>query len=555
MWEKIISYMPHWQVFLQGFLAFFIPYLIYKLFHVFLFVNKSNGKIDMKENSEQSETIQIPVQKKLEHFTGDYSEDFLQMKKELGHNWDIHFREFQIGNTDNRAAIVFLKGLCDKELIDKHILKSLMNGLSERSTLIRGYELQQLIVNEILPVSDLLEETKVMKAVGKVLTGSTVLIVDGIQNVFIIGTAHGKTRNLEEPVSEALVRGPRVGFTEKLSVNTSLLRQHGENRNLSIIEMEVGERTKKELVIAYIDEIVEPNLVKEVRKRIETIHLDDVAESGYIEQLIEDNYLSPFTQVQSTERPDRVVAALLEGRVAILLDGTPFALIVPVTFNMLLQSPEDYYERWLSSSLIRLLRYFAAGISLFGPSLYIAFVSFHQGLIPTKLALSMMATRQGVPFPALIEALIMEVAIEILREAGLRLPKPIGPTMGIVGGLVIGEAAVQAGIVSPIMVIVVALTAISSFAIPQYNAGITLRMLRFVAMFSAALFGLYGIILFFLFLCSHLVKLKSFGVSYLSPTVPYRAGDWKDFMVRMPFRMMKHRPRLLKPKDSVRKGE
>ncbi|PKU52217.1 MULTISPECIES: spore germination protein [Lysinibacillus] len=555
MWEKMISYVPHWQVFFQGFLAFFIPYLIFKLFHGFLIVKKGNGKIDIKEYSDQSETVHKPIQKTLEQFTGDYSEDLLQMRKELGHNWDIHFREFHIGNTGNRAAIVFLKGLCDKELIDKHILKSLMNGLSENSTLIRGYELQQLIANEILPVSDLIDESNVMNSVGKVLTGSTVLIVDGIPSVFIIGTAHGKTRNLEEPVSEALVRGPRVGFTEKLSVNTSLLRQHGENQHLSIIEMEVGERIKKQLVLAYIDEIVEPDLVKEVRKRIESISLDDVAESGYIEQLIEDNYLSPFTQVQSTERPDRVVAALLEGRVAILLDGTPFALIVPVAFNMLLQSPEDYYERWLPSSLIRLLRYFAAGITLFGPSLYIAFVSFHQGLIPTKLALSMMGTRQGVPFPALIEALIMEVAIEILREAGLRLPKPIGPTMGIVGGLVIGEAAVQAGIVSPIMVIVVALTAISSFAIPQYNAGITLRMLRFVSMFSAALFGLYGIILFFLFLCSHLVKLKSFGVPYLSPTVPYRAGDWKDFMVRMPFRIMKHRPRLLKPKDSVRKGE
>ena len=555
MWEKVISYVPHWQVFFQGFLAFFIPYLIFKLFNGFFIVKKGNGKIDIKEYSDQSETVHKPIQKTLEQFTGNYSEDLLLMRKELGHNWDIHFREFHIGNTGNRAAIVFLKGLCDKELIDKHILKSLMNGLSESSTLIRGYELQQLIANEILPVSDLIDESNVMNSVGKVLTGSTVLIVDGIPSVFIIGTAHGKTRNLEEPVSEALVRGPRVGFTEKLSVNTSLLRQHGENQHLSIIEMEVGERIKKQLVLAYIDEIVEPDLVKEVRKRIETINLDDVAESGYIEQLIEDNYLSPFTQVQSTERPDRVVAALLEGRVAILLDGTPFALIVPVTFNMLLQSPEDYYERWLPSSLIRLLRYFAAGITLFGPSLYIAFVSFHQGLIPTKLALSMMGTRQGVPFPALIEALIMEVAIEILREAGLRLPKPIGPTMGIVGGLVIGEAAVQAGIVSPIMVIVVALTAISSFAIPQYNAGITLRMLRFVSMFSAALFGLYGIILFFLFLCSHLVKLKSFGVPYLSPTVPYRAGDWKDFMVRMPFRMMKHRPRLLKPKDSIRKGK
>ncbi|KUF32756.1 MULTISPECIES: spore germination protein [Lysinibacillus] len=555
MWEKVISYVPHWQVFFQGFLAFFIPYLIFKLFNGFFIVKKGNGKIDIKEYSDQSETVHKPIQKTLEQFTGNYSEDLLLMRKELGHNWDIHFREFHIGNTGNRAAIVFLKGLCDKELIDKHILKSLMNGLSESSTLIRGYELQQLIANEILPVSDLIDESNVMNSVGKVLTGSTVLIVDGIPSVFIIGTAHGKTRNLEEPVSEALVRGPRVGFTEKLSVNTSLLRQHGENQHLSIIEMEVGERIKKQLVLAYIDEIVEPDLVKEVRKRIETINLDDVAESGYIEQLIEDNYLSPFTQVQSTERPDRVVAALLEGRVAILLDGTPFALIVPVTFNMLLQSPEDYYERWLPSSLIRLLRYFAAGITLFGPSLYIAFVSFHQGLIPTKLALSMMGTRQGVPFPALIEALIMEVAIEILREAGLRLPKPIGPTMGIVGGLVIGEAAVQAGIVSPIMVIVVALTAISSFAIPQYNAGITLRMLRFVSMFSAALFGLYGIILFFLFLCSHLVKLKSFGVPYLSPTVPYRAGDWKDFMVRMPFRVMKHRPRLLKPKDSIRKGK
>ncbi|WP_155591818.1 spore germination protein [Lysinibacillus cavernae] len=555
MWEKVISYVPHWQVFMQGFLAFLIPFLIFKLFNGFLLVKKNNGKIDIKEQANQSEKVHKPIQKTLEQFTGNYNVDLAQMRKEIGHNWDVHFREFHIGNTGNRAAIVFLKGLCDKELIDKHILTSLMNCHTENPTIIKGYELQQLIKNEVLPVSDLREESNVMKSVGRVLTGATVLIVDGITSVFIIGTAHGKTRNLEEPISEALVRGPRVGFTEKLSVNTSLLRQHGENQHLSIIQMEVGERSKKELVIAYIDEIVEPNLVQEVKKRIEKINLDDVAESGYIEQLIEDNYLSPFTQVQSTERPDRVIAALMEGRVAIILDGTPFALIVPVTFNMLLQSPEDYYERWLPSSLIRLLRYLAAGITLFGPSLYIAFVSFHQGLIPTKLALSMMGTRQGVPFPALIEALIMEVAIEILREAGLRLPKPIGLTMGIVGGLVIGEAAVQAGIVSPIMVIVVALTAISSFAIPQYNAGITLRMLRFIAMFSAALFGLYGIILFFLFLCSHLVKLKSFGVPYVSPTVPYRAGDWKDFMVRMPLKMMKHRPRLLKPKDTIRKGD
>lgn len=235
-----------------------------------------------------------------------------------------------------------------------------------------------------------------------------------------------------------------------------------------------------------MNDIADPKVVEEVRKRVRGIEIDHLPESGYVEQLIEDNYLSPFPQVQSTERPDRVISGLMEGRVAILLDGTPFALIVPVTFSMMLQSPEDYYERWFPSSLIRLLRFIAAMITLFAPALYISFISFHPGLIPTKLAISISGTRQGVPFPSLIEALFMEVAIEILREAGLRLPKPIGPAIGIVGGLIIGEAAVQAGIVSPIMVIVVALTAISSFAIPHYSTGIALRILRFGAMFCAA---------------------------------------------------------------------
>lgn len=295
-------------------------------------------------------------------------------------------------------------------------------------------------------------------------------------------------------------------------------------------------------------------MVEEVRERIKKINIDDVPESGYVEQLIEDNYLSPFPQVQNTERPDRVYSALMEGRVAILLDGTPFALIVPVSLSMMLHSPEDYYDRWIPSFLIRLLRYFAAIISLFGPSLYISFVSFHQGLIPTKLALSIMGTREGVPFPAIIEALIMEVSIEILREGGLRLPRPIGPAMGIVGGLVIGEAAVQAGIISPIMVIVVALTAISSFAVPQYSAGISFRMLRFVAMFFAAVYGLYGVVLFFLFLCSHLVRLKSFGVPFITPVVPYRVSDWKDLMIRMPLVKMRRFRKAIQKKDSMRKG-
>ncbi|OIJ21517.1 spore germination protein [Anaerobacillus alkalidiazotrophicus] len=492
------------------------------------------------------------------HFTGDLTFDLGQIQQGIGHNSDVNFREFHLGGTGIRSVIIFVDGLADKELIDKHIMSSLMNNISAKYDAMQPIEnnsiLTDYITNHVLSISQV-EKVSTFKEVQiEVLKGSTALLINGSTEAIKLGTAKEKARSIEEPISEPLVRGPRVGFTEILSDNTALLRSNSKNEDLSVEKFTVGKRTNKELIIAYYQDIADPELVEEVKKRIKKIDIDDVLESGYVEQLIEDNYLSPFPQVQNTERPDRVNGALLEGRVAILLEGTPFALIVPVTFTMLLQSPEDYYERWLPSTLIRLLRFGAAFISITGPALYISFVSFHPGMIPTALAISIINNREGVPFPALIEALIMEISIEILREAGLRLPKPIGPAIGIVGGLIIGEAAVEAGIISSIFVIVVAITAISSFAIPQYSAGISLRFLRFSAMFFAAVFGLYGLILFFLFLFSHLVKLKSFGVHYLSPIAPYQPKDWKDLLVRAPLFMMKNRPKILSPKNSTRKG-
>ncbi|HWO96170.1 MAG TPA: spore germination protein [Bacillus sp. (in: firmicutes)] len=512
-------------------------------------------KYDGQNNKKQEDQ---PAPGPTGYFTGNFISDLELVRQEISHHSDVHFREFNIGRTGIRAAIIFVEALSDKDLIDKHIMKSLMVDFCEEykhePSYVKGTVSKEFIKNQVLSLSEVKEVHHIKELMLKVLTGSTALLIEGSSDVFMLGTIKANKRNIEEPISEALVRGPRVGFTEILSDNTALLRRHGENENLSLTKFRVGKRAKKELVIAYMQEIADPELVEEVKKRIQKIDIDHLPESGYVEQLIEDNYLSPFPQVQNTERPDRVIASLMEGRVAILLDGTPFALIVPVTFSMMLQSPEDYYERWIPGTLTRLLRFAAAIISLFVPALYISFISFHPGLIPTKLAISIIGTREGVPFPALIEALIMETAIEILREAGLRLPKPIGPAMGIVGGLIIGEAAVQAGIVSNIMVIIVAITAISSFAVSQYSAGVPLRMLRFVAMFCAAVFGLYGVLLFFLLLCSHLVKLKSFGVSYASPAVPYRLSDWKDFMVRMPLQMMKRRPKMMNTKDPIRKG-
>jgi spore germination protein len=375
---------------------------------------------------------------------------------------------------------------------------------------------------------------------------------DGEEEAIVVGSMSLTGRKVEEPPTESLVRGPREGFTEDVRTNMVLIRKHIRDFNLQVDSYFVGRRSRKELVLIYINGIVNPTIVQEVKRRIDSIDLDDAPESGFIEQWIEDSFLSPFPQHLHTERPDKVCAALLQGKAAILLDGTPFVLILPTTFVSLLQSPEDYYERWLIGSLTRLLRYGAALISLFLPALYIALVSFHQGMIPSKLAFSIAAAREGVPFPAVIEALLMELTLELLREAGIRLPKPIGQTIGIVGGLVIGEAAVQAGIVSPIMVIVVAVTAIASFAIPSYSAGIALRILRFLIMIAASIFGLYGIVLVFIMIVIHVLRLKSYGIPYTTPYAPAFFRDWGDMFIRAPITFLTRRPKYMMTKDDKR---
>src|SRR5699024_11387518 len=292
---------------------------------------------------------------------------------------------------------------------------------------------------------------------------------------------------------------------------------------------------------AYIDGVINPKIVKEINRRLKSIDMDDAPESGYIEQWIEDSFLSPFPQCLNTERPDKVSASLMDGKLAIFLDGTPFVLIFPATLASGLQSPEDYYERWAVGTLLRGLRYLAAFISIFFPALYVALVSYHPGMIPPKLAFSIAATREGVPFPPFLEALLMVITMEMLQEAGARLPQTIGQTIGIVGGLVIGEAAVQAGVVGPIMVIVIALTAISNFAILTYSVAISFRIVRFSFIIAAGLFGLYGIVLVYIMINIHFVNLKSFGVPYSSSFAPFYPSDWHDIIVRTPLQTIKFR--------------
>ncbi|OBR68183.1 spore gernimation protein GerA [Paenibacillus oryzae] len=536
--SAVIKYIPDWIIFIQAFIAFSVPLLLYflytKLYH---FVGKTpSPNVNRPNEKKEPDEVNVP-------FTGSFEKDMEIIQELIGGNCDFRTREFTMAKLNRRAILVYVDGMQNDRLLNVKVLEYLMFEATAEDM---GLPLKAA---ELLPFESLIEAGDIGAFNRSVLFGHTGLIIEGFPKGLLIELPDGANRAVTEPVSEALLRGPRLGFTEVLSENTSMLRRQGFTDQLVMKTYRVGTRLKKDLVIAYMKDIVNEDLLREVDSRIEKMNMDFLAESGYVEQLIEDNYLSPFQQVQNTERPDRVINEIVAGRIGILLDGTPFALIVPATFTMLLQSPEDYYERWLPSTLLRMLRFLAAFLALMAPALYISLISFHPGLIPTELAITIIETRQGVPFPSLIEVLILEVAIEILREAGIRLPKPIGPAMGIVGGLIIGDAAVQAGIVSPFLVIVVAVTAISSFSIPTYSAGFTLRLLRFVGMIFAAVLGMYGTILFFLLMCSHLTKLKSFGVPYLTPLTPYRLQDWKDIFLRVPFTLMKKRPAMFKTRN------
>lgn len=552
LFATIVSFVPGWAVFVQAGAALLVPLFLnymYKL--LYGIVGSGRGQIGYGTKTAHQSQPPVPDPSdtlRLAPFSGNYNTDLNAVKAAIGGNSDLHFREFTIANAGARAVLIHIDGMQNDRLLNMQIMQFLMYDMP--AVPLSSAE----IAGRLLPFSELKEEADIEDFNKHLLFGHAGLLIDGLPCGLLVELPGAANRTMGEPVSEALLRGPRLGFSEVLSENTSLLRRQGLNDQLEMKSYRAGNTIERDIVLAYMKDIVNPDLLEEVKNRICKIDFDFLAESGYIEQLIEDNYLSPFQQLQNTERPDRVISALLEGRIAIMLDGTPFVLIAPVTFSMLLQSPEDYYERWLPGTLLRLLRFLACFLALMAPALYISFISFHPGLIPTELAITIIKTRQGVPFPSLIEVLILEISIEILREAGIRLPKPIGPAMGIVGGLIIGDAAVQAGIVSPFLVITVAVTAISSFSIPMYSAGITLRLLRFAGMLFASVLGMYGTILFFLLICCHLSKLKSFGVPYLTPISPFRLSDWKDLFLRAPMALMKRRPLMMKTRQNKRKS-
>jgi spore germination protein KA len=479
-----------------------------------------------------------------ELFFRDLQDNEELMTEILGKSVDLVKRRIIFHEHKNIQAICYYTdGLADVVKVETTISDLLYKGnrLLQQSSLPSGSPLT-LLKDHMLSNASFQVIDKVEQAVDGILSGVAVLILDGSNEVFLIQTKGWEKRGVDEPQTEQVVRGPRDGFTESIRTNTALVRRRIRDPKLRIEQMTVGKRSKTDVNIAFIEDIVKEGLVEEVKKRINDINIDAILESGYIEELIEDAPRSPFTTVQSTERPDKVASSLFEGRVAIFVDNTPFVLVVPSFFWQFLQASDDYYSRFMTGSFFRAVRYLAFVLSLTLTSIYVMLVSFHQEMIPTQLIITIASGREVVPFPVLLEALMMEIAFELMREAGLRMPKPVGQAVSIVGSLVIGQAAVQAGIVSPFMVIIVALTGIASFAIPNYAASFSIRLVRFPLLIAAGTLGLLGFSVMFTLLAIHALTLRSFGESYLAPATPFQPNDQKDSIIRFPWWKMQSRP-------------
>ncbi|MED1204562.1 spore germination protein [Heyndrickxia acidicola] len=494
---------------------------------------------DSPLSSESPQTLNLNLQVNL-----------LKIKQSLGDSSDIIFRTIKMGKNESIAiALIYIDGLIDSKSAQNFVMESLM--FESRSMDVKPKKVLEVLKDSLLTVTDLKEVHLFHDLLDKILSGHMIILVEGYTQGFAIGLQGFEQRGISEPETEGLVRGPKEGFTESLRTNITLVRRKIKHPNFRVESKKIGSLTKTDIAILYIQDLVDEQILDELRKRLMKIDTDSILESGYIEEFIQDQQFTPFPTVQNTERPDAVAAALLEGRVAVVVDGTPFVLIVPALFSQFYQSPEDYYQSADFATFTRILRILSLFIALLAPSLYIAVSTYHQEMLPTALLYNLAAQREGVPFPAFIEALFMEITLEILREAGIRLPKSVGSAVSIVGALVIGQAAVEAGLVSAAMVIVVSITAISSFAFPAFHMAIPIRLLRFAFILLAATLGLFGITTGLIALILHLCRLKSFGVPYMSPFAPLVLSKQKDTLIRVPRNLADTRSRKKLKKNKV----
>jgi hypothetical protein len=469
---------------------------------------------------------------------------------EIGPNSPVIVKHFFIGNKKILdAALIYVNGLVNKDAIDKSILKPLMFQIEE--VVFPHKNTAEYICKRYIPSSNTQTEKNIGSAIDNIKSGRTVILIDGISEFIIIDTLGGDFRSITDPPTESSVRGPREGFVENIETNISILRRKIKDKHLTIEDLQVGTRSQTELALIYIEDIVNEDVLKKVRDRINSINVDAVNDTGILEQYIEKSAYSVFPQVYGTERPDIIKANILEGRIAIILNGTPYVLTTPAIFIEFFQAVEDYNQRTIVSSFTRLLRIFAVFIIITLPSTYLALLQYNIELIPVKFINPIVQSREGIALTPFLEILAMEIVVEFLREGGLRLPPRIASTLSIVGGIIIGNAAVDSNIASPTTLLIIGITVVATFLIPNYEMSLSIRFIRFPMLILTNAMGFLGITCGIFFLIVHLFSLESFGIPYVS----IESNDLKDIFIRAPLWEMNTRPESIPNNNPIRQKD
>lgn len=476
---------------------------------------------------------------------------YLKKKFNAPTNIDIVIREFTIAGK-YRAFISYLEGMVNSEIINNFILRPIL--MSEKLPQKDALCQLDFIVSSVLETNQTKTVYHHKEAVFEILSGNTLLYVDGCHYYIANETKGFPARGVEKPQIESVVTGPQEAFNETLRTNVSLVRKIIKNHSLTTEFLNVGYRNQSYYAIMYLNDVANPAIVAEVKRRMQSLDADFISGDGIMEQFIEDNTYSIIPTILTTERPDKTASHIVEGRVAILADGVPFAKIVPVTISAFLHSPEDAFMRFPYGTALRFIRYIGIFFALFLPAFYVAITKFHQEMIPTELLIAIAKAKETVPFPTIVEVMLMEIAFELIREAGIRIPGIIGNTLGIIGALILGQAAVQANIVSPVLIIIVAITGLGNFAVPNFNLAIGIRLIRFAFIIAGSALGFYGITALAMLVSIYFVNMKSFGVPFFAPIAP-RTLRSKDLLIRHPVWQQEYRPDYVNALDNTRQPE
>lgn len=481
---------------------------------------------------------------------GDINENIELIREGLGKQSPMVVKHFYIGmDQPLEAAIVYVNGLANKDIIDRDVLNPLMLHIEENLT--GKQNIGDYLCKRYISMSNTGVEIDLNIVINYIKRGKTAVLINGAGEVIIVDTTGGTQRAMIEPMNETAAKGPRDGFVENLEVNISLIRRKVKDNNINFELFTVGRRLQSDVALVYLNDVVDKQVLEELKKRLKSVDIDGVLSAGKLEQYMESNTYTVFPQTFSTERPDRAIGNMMEGRIILLVEGTPLALIYPAIFMQFFQAVEDYTQRTVIASFVRFLRIVAAVFVVTLPSIYLTLIKFNVELIPIKFVTPIVQSRVGIALTPFLEIMAMELVVEFLREGGLRLPTKIAQTLSLVGGIIIGDTAIKSKMVSPTTLLIVGITVITTFLIPNYDMSLSIRILRFPMLILANIMGIFGIAVGWFLILVHLSSLDSLGVPYFE----FHKSDLKDTFIRAPLWKMNKRPEAIPNQDPIRQAD